>query len=409
MAPSSSVDEAPMWQKIVGISLALASGCLIGSSVVFTKKGLMMSRSIEPGRQHAYLKNYMWWIGMILTALGEVANFGAYAFAPAILVTPLGAISVVISAVLSSFFLKERLNFSGKVGCALCIIGATIIVLHAPASSSTQTINEFISYILAPSFLVYTIVLASILLFLIFYLKPRYGQRSPLIYISISSIIGAYLVLSASGFGAALVYSVRNWNTDNQFKQWAIYPVFAFIVVTVILQIHFLNLGLAYFSASVVTPIYYVFFTTATLVTSAVLFRGFPVDSAAQGLSIVMGFMVIVGGVALLFEYSMQLLAAAAAANASAATAVASSVSSIHNNNIAGGAAGAADKNSGTAGPTGRMSRSGSVTSSLAPVGLRRSSATAVGGGMVQLPERRLLVGVGCGLLYWMRKCCRTV
>lgn len=29
-------------------------------------------------------------------ALGEVANFAAYAFAPAILVTPLGALSVLI-------------------------------------------------------------------------------------------------------------------------------------------------------------------------------------------------------------------------------------------------------------------------------------------------------------------------
>ena len=29
-------------------------------------------------------------------ALGEIANFAAYAFAPAILVTPLGALSVLI-------------------------------------------------------------------------------------------------------------------------------------------------------------------------------------------------------------------------------------------------------------------------------------------------------------------------
>jgi hypothetical protein len=29
-------------------------------------------------------------------ALGEVANFAAYAFAPAILVTPLGALSIII-------------------------------------------------------------------------------------------------------------------------------------------------------------------------------------------------------------------------------------------------------------------------------------------------------------------------
>ena len=44
-----------------------------------------------------YLKEPMWWIGMVLLAAGETANFIAYAFAPASLVTPLGALSVIVS------------------------------------------------------------------------------------------------------------------------------------------------------------------------------------------------------------------------------------------------------------------------------------------------------------------------
>lgn len=36
--------------------------------------------------------------------------------------TPLGALSVVISAVLSSIFLKEKLTFFGWLGCALCVV-----------------------------------------------------------------------------------------------------------------------------------------------------------------------------------------------------------------------------------------------------------------------------------------------
>lgn len=44
----------------------------------------------------------------ILVGLGEVLNFTAYMFAPASLVTPLGALSVIVAAVLSSKFLNER-------------------------------------------------------------------------------------------------------------------------------------------------------------------------------------------------------------------------------------------------------------------------------------------------------------
>lgn len=47
--------------------------------------------------------------------IGEAANFIAYAFAPASLVTPLGALSVLVSAVLASKYLNEKLNLFGKV------------------------------------------------------------------------------------------------------------------------------------------------------------------------------------------------------------------------------------------------------------------------------------------------------
>lgn len=70
---------------------------------------------------------------MSLMVIGEILNFGAYAFTAAILVTPLGALSVVIAAILSSIFLKEKLTLFGKLGCALCLIGATIIGAPPPS------------------------------------------------------------------------------------------------------------------------------------------------------------------------------------------------------------------------------------------------------------------------------------
>jgi magnesium transporter len=67
-----------------------------------------------------------------------VCNFVAYAFVEAIVVvsrpnlalkhlvycpkTPLGALSVVISAIMSSLFLNEKLTFFGWLGCGLCIV-----------------------------------------------------------------------------------------------------------------------------------------------------------------------------------------------------------------------------------------------------------------------------------------------
>ena len=153
----------------------------------------------------------------------------------------------------------------------------------------------------------YSVVCLIAALYLVFFVGPKYGTKHPACYLSVVAIVGAYLVLSAQGMGAAMVHSFANWETDNQFKLWSFYPLLAFVILCVINQVNFLNKALTHFSPSVVAPINYVFFTTFTLISSAVLFRGFNVSSVQDGLLMVVGFLVIVGGVALLFQYSLKL------------------------------------------------------------------------------------------------------
>ena len=138
--------------KYVGLALAILSTMAIGTSFVITKKGLM-----DAGERHgfegdgfAYLKSPTWWGGIITMIVGEVANFAAYAFAPAILVTPLGALSVLIGAVLGAYFLKEDLGTLGKLGCAMCLIGSVVIVLHAPPDKEITTVDEILHYAIHP-------------------------------------------------------------------------------------------------------------------------------------------------------------------------------------------------------------------------------------------------------------------
>lgn len=99
--------------------------------------------------------------------LGEIANFAAYTFAPAILVTPLGALSVLIGylwifikingrAVLAAVFLKEELGPLGRIGCAICLIGSVIIVLHAPPDTEIETVDEILNYALQPGLIPFT-------------------------------------------------------------------------------------------------------------------------------------------------------------------------------------------------------------------------------------------------------------
>ena len=138
--------------KYIGLALAIVSTIAIGTSFVITKKGLLeaSARHGFEGDGFAYLKSPTWWGGIVTLVIGEVANFAAYAFAPAILVTPLGALSVLIGAVLGSYFLKEELGTLGKLGCAMCLIGSVIIVLHAPPDKKIETVDEILEYAIHP-------------------------------------------------------------------------------------------------------------------------------------------------------------------------------------------------------------------------------------------------------------------
>jgi hypothetical protein len=73
-----------------------------------------------------------------------------YADYPQVLVTPLGALSVLIGAVLASIFLKEELGRIGGVGCALCLLGSIVIVLHAPEDKDIKTVDEMLAYATSP-------------------------------------------------------------------------------------------------------------------------------------------------------------------------------------------------------------------------------------------------------------------
>ena len=115
------VDTNGFSSNTKGLLLAIGSSLCIGASFIIKKKGLKLSSSRANSKRagdggFGYLHEPLWWVGMLSMTLGEIANFAAYAFAPAIVVTPLGALSIIISAVLSHYVLNEKLNTFGWLG-----------------------------------------------------------------------------------------------------------------------------------------------------------------------------------------------------------------------------------------------------------------------------------------------------
>ncbi|KAK3252500.1 hypothetical protein CYMTET_38202 [Cymbomonas tetramitiformis] len=289
-----------MDDQTIGLILAISSSLFIGSSFIIKKKGLKKAgaRGVSAGSGgHSYLTEPMWWAGMFTMIFGEVANFAAYAFAPAVLVTPLGALSIIVSAILAHRMLNEKLSVFGWLGCCLCIVGSTVIVLHAPEERPITSVHEVWELAKQPGFMLYASGVVFFSLALAVYVAPIHGNTQILVFVGICSLVGSLSVMSVKTLGIALKLT---FDGDNQL----LYPETGYcvlvVVASVITQMNYLNKALDVFNTAIVSPIYYVLFTCATIVASGILFKDFQNQKWAEVLSEVCGFITILAGVFLL-------------------------------------------------------------------------------------------------------------
>ncbi|KAG6421562.1 hypothetical protein SASPL_118119 [Salvia splendens] len=254
-----------------GLLLAMVSSLFIGTSFIFKKKGLL--RAAAAGTRagvggYTYLLEPLWWAGMISMIVGEIANFVAYIYAPAVLVTPLGALSIIVST------------------------------LSAEGAAATD--GNFGNYILhswVGSFLIYVAASVSLVLLLIVYLEPLYGQTNILVYLGICSILGAITVMSVKAVGIAIKLTLEGINQFGSTQTWFFLSVAVFCLIT---QLNYLNKALDTFNAAIVSPIHYVMFTTLTIIASSIMFKDWSGQNASSITSEVCGFITVLSGTIIL-------------------------------------------------------------------------------------------------------------
>ncbi|CAI0556835.1 unnamed protein product [Linum tenue] len=288
--------------NLKGLVLALSSSLFIGSSFIIKKKGLKKASAsgLRAGAGgYSYLYEPLWWIGMTTMVVGEVANFAAYAFAPAILVTPLGALSVIISSALAHVILGEKLHMFGIVGCILCVMGSTIIVLHAPQERHIDSVIEVFQLATEPVSLFYVGFVLVAVYILIVHIIPRYGQTHVLVYIAVCSLVGSLSVMSVKALGIALKLTFLGMNQLVYPQTWAFTLV---VMACVITQMNYLNKALDTFNTAVVSPIYYVMFTTFTILASVIMFKDWDRQNPIQIVTEMCGFVTILAGTFLLHK-----------------------------------------------------------------------------------------------------------
>lgn len=205
---------------------------------------------------------------------------------------------MLISAVLAAKYLNEHLNLLGKLGCLLCVIGSTVIVIHAPTESDVNSLEQLGAMLTETSFLIYLTFVLLTSCILIFFYAPHYGNSNLLIYILICSMIGSLSVMACKGLGLAIRETLTG--NGNQLANGLFWIFLASVIASITVQMNYLNKALDIFSTSLVTPVYYVFFTTFVLTASGVLFKEWNAMSAEDVIGNLCGFVTVIVAIFLL-------------------------------------------------------------------------------------------------------------
>ncbi|CAM5078234.1 unnamed protein product [Natator depressus] len=279
----------------LGLSVAVVSSLVNGSTFVLQKKGIVRAR----GRGTSYLTDIVWWSGTIAMALGQIGNFLAYTAVPTVLVTPLGALGVPFGSILASYLLKEKLNILGKLGCLLSCAGSVVLIIHSPKSESVTTQAELEEKLTNPVFVGYLCTVLLMLLLLIFWIAPAHGPTNIMVYISICSLLGSFTVPSTKGIGLAAQDIFYN-NPSSQRALYLCLVLLAVLGCSIIIQFKYINKALECFDSSVFGAIYYVVFTTLVLLASAILFREWSNVGVVDFLGMACGFTTVSIGIVLI-------------------------------------------------------------------------------------------------------------
>ncbi len=179
--------------SVIGISLAVAANFLVSVSLNVQKYAhnkntqvqslddacrIFYCESDDFLQNLPYTKLPLWWLGMVLNALGELGNLLALGFAPASVVTPVGAVGVVFNAVFASLFLREPFRKIDLIGLVLIITGIVVVVLCSKESNVQLTVAEAIdTYFNRAAFYVYVVLLAVSCAWLVYLYKKGLGTK----------------------------------------------------------------------------------------------------------------------------------------------------------------------------------------------------------------------------------------
>lgn len=137
------LESAPL----VGIALALGSAAALAVGNLLQARGVRTmeaeaARGIDGSKALRLVHNRSWLIGAVLLGLTVLLQMGSLAFAPLMVVQPVGVVALVFTAVLTAVISKKKPSRAVVRAIAICVIGVAGFVTVAALVSTQSAITD---------------------------------------------------------------------------------------------------------------------------------------------------------------------------------------------------------------------------------------------------------------------------
>lgn len=132
---------------VLGIALAVLSAALLTLGNHFQSRGVAAraaagSGSLGASQAWALVREPVWLLGSALFGVAILVQLGALAFAPLIVVQPVGVVALVFASLLTAWITKTAPNIREVVSIAVCVVSLGIFVTVAASVSQQTTITD---------------------------------------------------------------------------------------------------------------------------------------------------------------------------------------------------------------------------------------------------------------------------
>ncbi|GAA1699231.1 hypothetical protein GCM10009808_16020 [Microbacterium sediminicola] len=175
----------------IGIALAVLSAALLTFGNFFQSRGVARVRSARGGLGAAgfwsLVRNPVWLIGSVLFGLAILAQLGALAFAPLIVVQPVGVVALVFASALSAAVMRRAPSLQEIIAVVVAVSSLGIFVwVAADVSVQTTIVDEQLIAILIVLLFVLAVTFGGLALW-------RRRAIAPVIYVLLAGLFSGFV------------------------------------------------------------------------------------------------------------------------------------------------------------------------------------------------------------------------